>query len=495
MGRDMNDVLREEGPGAVRARLDQAVSFQPNGATARQQQSAELKADEPENETRAPAFTDEALALQFAAENLNSLRYVAEWSKWLDYDSTRWRLDRTLLAFDRARALCRGAAAECNAPKEIKALASAKTVAAVASLARADRRLAATVSQWDADPWALNTLAGVINLQTGTSRRHCYTDYMTKIAAVAPDPACSISAWLKFLDRITDGDAELIAFLQRMAGYSLTGLTREHALFFCYGTGSNGKTTFLNALGDCVGDYRAVASIEVFTDSKSDRHPTEIAHLHGARLVTATETEEGRRWAEAKIKALTGGEKLAARFMRQDFFEFLPQFKLVIAGNHKPGLRTVDEAIRRRVHLIPFAVQIPVAERDPDLPNKLKAEYPGIMQWMVEGCLAWQKQGLTPPAIVTSATEQYLNAEDSIAAWIEECCERRVGAWQSSASLFTSWKTWATGTGEAPGSQKRFSQKLEARGFENKHSKTGNGFVGIELKLSYETGSYWHGAD
>src|SRR6185437_11667835 len=173
--------------------------------------------------------------------------------------------------------------------------------------------------------------------------------------------------------RITGGDAELQAFLQRFAGYCLTGVTREHAMAFGFGTGANGKGTFLNTLTGIMDSYAAVAPMETFTSSTVDRHSTELAMLRGARLVTAQETEEGRRWAESRIKALTGGDPITARLMRQDFFTFTPQFKLIIAGNHKPGLRGVDEAIRRRFHLIPFAVKIPPEERDKDLADKMKA--------------------------------------------------------------------------------------------------------------------------
>jgi putative DNA primase/helicase len=163
----------------------------------------------------------------------------------------------------------------------------------------------------------------------------------------------------------------------------------------------------------------------------------------GARLVTAVETEEGRRWAESKIKALTGGDQIAARFMRQDFFEFAPRFKLVIAGNHKPGLRSVDEAIRRRFHLVPFGVTIPPEDRDKDLANKLKVEWQGILQWMIEGCLKWQAEGLRRPQVVLDATSAYLEAEDAVAAWIEERCELGPNNWETSAKLFSSWKEWA----------------------------------------------------
>ena len=438
-----------------------------------------------QKDARPPAFSDEALALQFAETHANDLRYVAAMGRWLSFDGTCWRFDDTLLAFDRSRKICREAAASCNKAKIAAALASSKTVSAVVTLAKADRRLAATADQWDADPWLLNTPSGVVDLRTGQSRPHRPDDYMTKITGVASAASGSIANWLSFLDRIAGRDTALISFMQRAAGYSLTGITDEHALFFGYGTGANGKTTFLNAVTGCHGDYHRTAPIETFTDSTSDRHPTDLAGLRGARLVTAVETEEGRRWAESKIKALTGGDKIAARFMRQDFFEFTPQFKLIIAGNHRPGLRSVDEAICRRLHLIPFSVTIPAEERDTDLPDKLKAELPGILAWMIQGCLDWQRIGLAPPKVVTDATASYLEAEDALAAWIDDSCERDPQAWESSSRLFASWSAWATKAGEHVGAQKRFSERLETRGIVPQRRMDGRGFIGLRLRLAY----------
>ena len=306
------------------------------------------------------------------------LRYIAAWSKWHVWDGKRWRTDDTKLAFDMARkSMPKGSDANATRTTPRRTLASAKTVAAVERLATADRRLAATIDQWDADPWLLNTPGGIIDLRSGEIRAHQPTDYMTKITAVAPNGACPL--WRKFLNRIFAGDAELIAFVQRVAGYTLTGSTREHAMFFGFGTGANGKSVLINTISGILGDYHRTAAIETFTASKFDRHPTDLAGLRGARLVTAIETEEGRRWDEAKIKTLTGGDRIAARFMRQDFFEYVPAFKLVIAGNHKPSLRSVDESMRRRFNLLPFTVTIPPEDRDRDLPEKLKAEWPGIL--------------------------------------------------------------------------------------------------------------------
>jgi putative DNA primase/helicase len=409
----------------------------------------DVEAESP-TDARPPAFSDDSLAWRYADRHAADLRFVAKWGQWFRYDGRRWRQDDTLQAFDLARRICREASAECNGKEgEKAALASAKTVAAVERLARCDPRIAATTDQWDADHWLLNTPAGVIDLRTGTKRAHLAVDYMTKLTSVGPSGRCPL--FLAFLDRITGSDPELVAYLRRALGYAITGITREHALFFGYGTGANGKSVLLSTVAGILGDYHKTAPIETFTASNVDRHPTDLAMLRGARLVTATETEEGRQWAESRIKSLTGGDRVSARFMRQDFFEFLPQFKLFIAGNHRPGLRSVDEAIRRRFHLIPFAVTIPAEERDSELTEKLKAEWPGILAWIIEGCIEWQREGLAAPDAVTAATTEYLESEDSIAAWLGERCERAPDAWSSSSLLFASWADWAKAAGEATG--------------------------------------------
>jgi putative DNA primase/helicase len=332
---------------------------------------------------------------------------------------------------------------------------------------------------WDRDIWLFNTECGTVDLRTGKISPHRPEDYITKMAPVAPGGAAP--TWLAFLDRVTDHNQELIDYLQRVVGYCITGSTAEHALFFAYGTGANGKSTFLNAVAAALGNYHRTAPIETFTQSNTERHPTDIAGLRGARLVTATETEEGRRWAESRIKTLTGGDPVSARFMRQDFFEYVPQFKLFFAGNHKPGLRSVDEAIRRRFNLIPFTVTIPKNERDKKLGDKLQKELPGILAWIIEGTAAWRRFGLCPPRIVTEATTSYLEAEDATAAWLEECCER--AEWFTTSScLFRSWSVWAKNNGEHEGSIKRLVAALEARDFTPARTMHGRGFTGIKLK-------------
>jgi putative DNA primase/helicase len=214
-----------------------------------------------------------------------------------------------------------------------------------------------------------------------------------------------------------------------------------------------------------MGDYALTIGTEMLMVSTSDRHPTEVARLRGVRLAVGSEIEIGKTWAESKIKALTGGDRLQGRYMRQDFFEFVPQFKLMIVGNHKPSLRGVDEAIRRRLHLIPFTVTIPPEERDPELSQKLTAEWPAILRWAIDGCLEWQSQGLNPPKAVRDATATYLASEDTFELWRDACTTPDPNAGESSADLWRSWKAWAENAGEFVGKQKSFSLTLEERGF------------------------------
>jgi putative DNA primase/helicase len=364
-----------------------------------------------------------------------------------------------------------------------KSLASHKTVAAVVSLARCDQDIAAGIDQWDTHALLLNTPDGIVDLKRGEMLTNVIRldFYMTRVTSVSPSSeGCPL--FMKFLGEITGGDGELQKFLIRVFGYCLTGLTVEHSLFFFYGTGANGKSVIINLMSYILNDYHRTAPMEALTASQGDRHPTELAGLMGRRLVTAIETEEGKRWADAKIKQLTGGDEITARFMRQDYFEYTPQFKLVVAGNHKPGLRSVDEATRRRIKLVPFRVTIPEKERDPNLLEKLKDEAPAILRLLIDGCLEWQKIGLASPKAVTEATDAYLASEDSLGGWIEDCCELGEGKFEAAGLLFASWKKWAQAAGETRlSSQKAFGSALDSRGLEPKKIGGTRSRLGIAL--------------
>ncbi len=424
------------------------------------------------------ALTEDALALSFC-EARPMLRFVARWNRWMQWDGVRWKEDDTLAVFDAVRQHIR----RMLPRRDNKAanLSRAQSVAAIEKLTKADRRYAATTDQWDSDDWILNTPGGIVNLRTGKIELHDSGLYLTKITNAAPGGSCP--AWLRFLDDITARDREFIAFLKRVTGYSLTGSSREHVLFFIYGPGGNGKGTFLNTVQRVLGDYATVASMATFTESRTEQHPTDLAMLRGARLVTAQETEEGRAWAESKIKALTGGDPITARFMRQDFFTYLPKFTLVIAGNHKPRLKNVDEAMRRRLHLLPFMQTFTRDRRDIDLADKLMAEAGGILRWMIEGCLEYQAEGLRPPDVVLAATAEYFTAENLFEQWLDDCCERGPEFWETPTRLFADWKEYAADANELPGNKNQFAERLAAAGFRqgNTRAKGGRHWDGLRL--------------
>jgi len=424
-------------------------------------------------------ITTEAVAREFAKRHGNELRYVREFGEWMVFTGGRWKMDRTGRAVDMAGNLCCDIGKE--RPKDRRKVEMWGFVSAVEQRARALKSLAIDAGAFDLNPRILNTPSGTIELDTGEMRAHRRIDYCSKVTQVAPsDAGCPL--WLRFLGKITGGDEGLQTFLQRMVGYCLTGGTAEEVLFFLYGTGQNGKGTFLQAISTIMGDYATTAAMETFTSGQFEHHPEELAVLRGARLVTAVETEQNKKWSEAKVKLLTGGDSIRARFMRADSFEYTPVFKLVIVGNHKPALQSVDKAIRRRLHLVPFAVEISDDERDESLKEQLKKEYPAILRWAIDGTMAFLVQGLDPPPVVKDATAEYLDSEDAVGNFIEEECRADPQAFTAVSSLYSAWRKWADDRGEFAGSAKAFSQSLMSKGFTYRRTRDLRGFRGIALR-------------
>jgi len=463
------------------------MTVQPVGREPNPADDVSAEHDAPANSEATVWGSEDALAVSFTRRYQRDWRYIALWGKWLMWDGRRWRAEETLAASDLIRQVCRHHATRADSTKLAAKLAASSTVGGVERLARCDRRHAATSDEWDADIWLLNTPGGVVDLRTGRMRPHDRSERMTKIATATPRGTCPI--WLDFIAQVTQGDRAHAEYLQRFAGYCLTGSTQEHALFFLYGTGANGKSVFVNTIFTLLGDYAANAPMDTFMETRGDRHPTDLAGLRGSRFVGATETEQGRRWNESKIKEITGGDRVSARFMRQDFFTYVPQFKLVIAGNHKPAIRNIDEAMRRRLHLVPFTLTIPPEQRDKTLPARLLKEGDGILAWALEGCLAWQAHGLRPPSCVQAATDEYFEAEDAFGQWIEERCYVERNGRTRVSELYADWKSWGEARGEFVGAIKRFSDLLESRRFEKTRIATGQVFLGISLRPK-EYGGY-----
>ena len=438
-----------------------------------------------------PAYGEDSLARLFAVLHGARLRHVGAWRCWMAWDGARWRRDDQGLAFNLARETCRIAANGARDPARkggnmscVGELSAAGLFGMVERLARSDPRVTAEPGLWDPDRDLLNTPAGIVDTRTGETAPHRADAWITRITGTAPAaPGTQCPLWYAFLDRITAGDAALQTFLQRIAGYALTGHTGEHALFFAYGTGANGKSTFITTLMRVLGDYAEAAPIETFVARSRHGLAADLARLGAARLVTAHETEDGRPWGQARIKTLTGGDPVAGRSRRLGGATFTPRFKLLFAGNRVPSLNGVDEAIRRRFHLVPFAVTIPEAERDRTLLDKLQSEHPAILAWAIAGALSWRAEGLAPPDCVRQASASYLAAEDAFGLWLEDRIERSANAWASAADLYADWTSWASAAGEPAGSRKRFSQTVEARGFTPLREGSGRrGFQGLRLR-------------
>jgi P4 family phage/plasmid primase-like protien len=433
-------------------------------------------------------WSQDSLALDLT-RSWGEARHVALWGKWLFWAGTHWQEDERLSHMTRARDYLRRRAEDLlghdqKAKRPADNIRSAKTVAAVVGLARSNQDVAAGVEDWDKDPFLLGTPGGTVDLTTGELRPARPEEGITKLTSCAPAPKGTRSvAWEYFIHEITNGREELAANLKRLCGYALTGSVREHAICFAYGSGTNGKSVFVGTIAGVMHDYAAAIPAEMLMVSTGDRHPADVARLRGVRLAIGSETEDGRQWAEAKVKALTGGDRIPARFMRQDWFEFSPAFKIIVCGNHSPSLRGVDKAIRRRLHLLPFDFTVPDGKIDKNLGEKLAAEGPAILRWAIDGCIEWQQRGLDPPPCIREATDKYLADEDVILRWIEAAGEFSPASWQSAAELWTSWKRFAEKAGEDVGTQRRFAVRLVEHGLipDKRSHAGGRGYLGLKL--------------
>lgn len=424
--------------------------------------------------------TEESIAREWAANNHYDWRFDHGTKRWYRWTGTRWGEDRKREAFQSIREHARAVAhAEGTNQKVQPTVAKAAFVKGSETFCQSDPALAVGHDVWDADVFALGTPSGIIDLRTGANIGCDRSLMITRETAVAPEDG-EPTLFLRFMRELTNGDDDLAHFLKLALGYCLTGSTREHALFFGYGAGKNGKSVLLNTVTRIMGDYSTTAAMDTFTASKGDKHPTDLARLDGARLVAASETEEGRAWAEARIKQLTGGDRIAARFMRQDFFEFTPRFKLFIVGNFRPRLHSVDGATRRRFNIIPF-LHVP-ANPDRELEDKLTAEHGRILAWLIEGAKEWNATGLTRPEAIINATDRYFDEQDLIGQWIAERCHTDPRATGKAGELYQSWCEFAAENGEEKGAQKAFAEAVSKRGFErDRLYQLGRIYRGIDL--------------
>lgn len=416
--------------------------------------------------------TDVGAARAVVALHGRDLRYV-HGQGWRVWNGTAWPEDRTGEVMARAKATAEAllhAAVEIS-DKAVREAAvkwalrrfSEAGLSAMVNLAASEPGVAVTREQFDTDLMAFNVQNGTLDLRTGALRPHRRSDMISKITHVEFDPDATCATFDAFLTRNLDGRQPLIEFLRRMVGYALTGDTRERKLFLTHGPTAGGKTTFANLLRDLFGDYAVQAPADALLARRRDEHPTAIASMEGARLVCACEVDEGRRLAEALVKQITGRDRVSSRRMRQDYSEFTPTFKILIAANHLPVIRGTDSAIWARVDLIPFTISIPPEEQDKTLPDKLRGELPGILNWALAGCLAWQQDGLQEPQDVTDATEHYRADMDVIRAFLDQECVEVEGASVGKGALYKAYSEWCMANGEEALSQKLFGSRLADR--------------------------------
>jgi putative DNA primase/helicase len=421
------------------------------------------------------------------------LRYCYLWEKWLVWDKTRWAIDTRGKIKRKAKDTIRHIykeAAKVTDENQRKAIAKhamsserdAK-IKAMLSLAESEPAIPVVPDELDVNPWLLNCLNGTLDLRTGELREHRREDLITKRVPVKYDPQAVCPRWDGFLDRIMDSNENLIFFLQRAVGYSLTGNTGEQCFFFAYGTGANGKSTFLDTILTMLGDYGRKTDFNTFLVSRQETIRNDIARLKGARFVPAIEVGDGKKLAEIIVKELTGGDTVTARFLFKEFFEFKPQFKIWLAANHKPLIYGTDWAIWRRIRLIPFNVTIPEDERDPDLTEKLAEELPGILAWAVRGCLEWQETGLNPPQEVIQATQAYRDEMDILGDFISQCCIVNPSVKAFGKDIYARYEEFCAENGEEQISKTLFGKKMKERGFMPDRTARKRIWRGIGLKV------------
>lgn len=453
-----------------------------------------LSAYELDPEGRVPALlpcTDTGNAERLVRAFGEDIRYCSGWSEWLVWDGGRWVPDALNVMQQKAKATVRGIAAESEQVRlqalrlrelgneqetrhlekqanELRRHAKASEARgrreAMVNLAASEPGIVITHDQLDRDPWLLNVANGTVDLRSGKLRPHRRADLITKQIAVAYDPSATCPLWMALLERSMAGNDALITFLQRIFGYALSGSVKEQSLFLFHGEGANGKSTILETMLSLMSGYATAAVPDMLMERSRDVHPTELTDLFGVRMAVTQEAKEGRRWDEARVKRLTGGDTIKARRMNEDFWSFQPTHKLFVAANHRPTVRGLDHAIWRRIKLIPFNVTIPEGERDLRLGEKLLAERPGILRWAVEGCLLWQRHGLGAPEEVSKATAAYRADQDVLAAFLQDRCQFQAETQISRQALRQAYERWCEDNGEGvPMSAKTFAEQLRQR--------------------------------
>jgi putative DNA primase/helicase len=432
--------------------------------------------------------TDLANGRRLAVRHGENLRFTIE-RGWFVWDRRRWECDEKMVAVQGfAKETARSIFDEIKGSADPKAMfaharrsQSKKSIEAMIWLCRSEPGIAAHITEFDSDGWVLNLANGTLDLRTGELRAHRREDLISNLIEIAFDPAAECELWDAFLWRVLDQNEDLYGYLRRFVGYLLVGDTSDQSLHFLYGLGANGKSVFCEVLMRLLGEYAIAVSPDMIMLKRHGGIPNDVARLRGVRAAVMNETSQGARFDEAKLKDLTGGDTLTARFLHQEFFDFHPTHRIVIRGNHKPAINGTDEGIWRRLRLVPFVVQIPPDEQDRNLLRKLEAELPGILNWALQGCREWQAEGLKPPPIVADAVRAYREESDTLGRFVAERCEVRTLAQVKSSALFRRYQEFCQAAGERWIASKDFPPEVERRGFTWKRTNTGGMFFGLEL--------------
>lgn len=473
-----------------------------------------------------PRSTDSANADAIVVEHGKGYRYVVEWDAWIAWSGTRWELPgargRVLnaamltarLEYVRTKGTL-GALQKELRPLELDQLKNADRIEElqasikyqkcllkwheqsqnVARLEAAAKilqtRLVVSMVELDQNPWLFNVTNGTLDLRTTELRAHDPADLITQVSDIEWSDSAVCPQWDAFVSMVMGGKRDMVCYLQRLVGYSLTSLTTEHILAFFYGGGLNGKSTFMQAIRLVFGEYACAAPRDLlFQDKHGQRHPDELARLYGKRLAVCAEIGEYSKFDEAKVKDLTGGDVVAVRRMRENFWDLTPTHTLFISGNHKPDVTGDDLGIWRRVRLVPWTVTIPAALVDKNLPEKLRRELPGILRWAANGCLEWQRLGLVEPQAVIDATADYRSESDVLGAFLSGHVVFETDARCSRMALREHYESWCKEAGHFPLGARKLSQRLREHGVTDGTVREGmrvkDGWVGVRLKSTLE---------
>ena len=442
----------------------------------------------PESDTA--SLTDTGNANRLVSLFGENIRYVHDWGKWIMWDGVRWQPDETDEIQVRAESVIRSMYEAANKTEDLNRRAAlAKHAVTSESLSRrramvelARSMVPALIRDLDNDPFQLGVRNGVIDLRTGELREGRREDLITKQADVTYDPDAEAPTWTAFLRDTFNGDDSLIKFVQKAIGYSLTGSTREQVVFICHGSGENGKSTLINTIGSILNDYHVATPPSTIALSKSYGIPNDLARLRGIRYTSLLEFQEGRRIDEPLLKAMSGGDTIAARFLHAEYFDLHMQAKLFLGTNHKPVFRGTDHGLWRRIRMIPFTVKVPDEKRDSELGKKLLAESSGILNWALHGLACWLDEGLDQPAAVLMATSDFRTESDVLGDFLDEFVEKAPGWECPSSYLYDAYRKWCEDSGERAESQRWLTIRLEERGYSRKRTKSGRVWVGIAVR-------------